>query len=82
MSSVDLSLVLAPHLPGARCVGQHDEFDVFDDDDIVEACQFVCKRCPALQACEDYIDGLKPSQRPFGVVAGQVRRPRGRRAAA
>jgi hypothetical protein len=72
-----------PHLPGARCRGQHQIFDETDDPDTIEACLYVCERCPVLADCQAFVDSLKPSQRPRGVCAGKLRRdPRTRRKAA
>jgi len=36
----------------------------------------LCQRCPSLPRCTDWFDALPPKQRPHGVVAGQVNRPR------
>jgi hypothetical protein len=70
------ALAGVPRLDGARCVGQHAMFDEYDCPDTVAACVYVCDHCAAKPACEDYLNGLRPSQRPFGVTAGVVRRPR------
>ena len=72
---------LAPSLPGANCRGRHA---LFDDgatgehpDDVnqrhAEAIG-LCACCPALDRCADWYDGLPPTRRPAGVIAGQVNR--------
>src|SRR5690606_7800734 len=58
---------------GAACVGRHELFDVEDrDDERVDAAVAICQtKCPALADCRAWVDSLKPSQRPLGVVAGR-----------
>lgn len=65
-----------PDLPGARCRGHENLWDLYDDLDAADYCVDLCKRCPALAACEHWFDSLPAPQRPYGVVAGKVRRPR------
>lgn len=36
----------------------------------------LCQHCPSLDPCREWYAGLRPSQRPSGVVAGQVRQPK------
>jgi hypothetical protein len=78
-----LSLAGAPALPGAKCRGRSHLFDDAtpgESDDVVAQRHLqalgLCERCPALFRCQDWFDELTPSQRPEGVVAGQVRRRR------
>lgn len=65
-----------PRLEGARCVGRSELFDEVDDPESVEYAVHICRGCPALAACEDWFNGLRPAARPFGVIAGRPRRPR------
>jgi hypothetical protein len=74
-----LSAVLrsAPDLRGARCAGRWDLFDAEQDDPedrawAVERAIQICGDCPVLGPCTAYVDGLKPSRRPPGVVAGRL----------
>lgn len=77
------SLAGVPTLPGARCRGRHHLFDdgrQGEDIDVVntrhsQALQ-LCAGCPALERCADWLETLSPSQRPLGVVAGRVFRPK------
>lgn len=72
-----------PVLPGARCRGRSRLFDPArkgERSEIVAQrhAQAVglCHRCPSLDACRAWLESLKPSRRPTGVVAGQVIEPR------
>lgn len=76
-------LASAPQLPGARCHGRHELYDatipsgeIRNTSNRLEAARAtalkVCNACPALPQCRAWIDGLAPTQRPLGVVAGQV----------
>lgn len=68
----------APHLAGAACVGRWELFDVETRDDArTPEAVAICQRCPALPECRTWLDSLKPSQRPMGVVAGRFVQPRG-----
>lgn len=75
-----LMLVLqrVPKLPGALCRGRPRLFDSEEPADVAEAVA-LCERCPALDACRAWADGLSYPARPPGVVAGRRyhRRPRG-----
>ena len=81
------ALRAVPDLRGAQCVGRWELFDADQDDPedrawAIERAIEICESCPALSACAAYVDGLKPSQRPPGVVAGRIsKEPRSRRAA-
>jgi hypothetical protein len=79
MSTIDdlmAALAGAPRLPGALCRGEADLFDQYDDPATVDYCVDVCASCPARADCERWLDSLRPSQRPHGVIAGRVNRPR------
>lgn len=87
MSIADLFAELAatPRLDGALCRGKADIWDMPpsptrdpDPDDTAERLAFAlnaCQRCPALSRCRAWVSGLRPSQRPAGVVAGQLCEP-------
>jgi hypothetical protein len=69
----------APALPGAKCRGMHHLFDAAqsgEDPAVVDQrhtqAQSLCATCGSLSRCRDWVDGLKPSKRPAGVVAGLV----------
>nr|WP_233209245.1 hypothetical protein [Mycobacterium sp. ENV421] len=72
-----------PDLPGARCAGLADLFEATVDEhgkaaprsereDARTAALRLCNACPSLAPCRAWLDGLRPTQRPRGVVAGQV----------
>lgn len=72
----------APALPAAKCVGRPHLFDPAERDehpDVVEQRHLqalgLCQHCPALDDCRRWIEGLRPSQRPAGVVGGEIREP-------
>ena len=72
-----------PSLPGAVCAGRWELFDApepgSDPDDAAfaeRAALRLCGQCPALAGCQAWFDSLPGAQRPLGVVAGQVNRPR------
>lgn len=72
-----------PSLPGARCRGRARLFDPGRKGERTEIvaqrhaqATAMCHRCPSLDACRDWVDSLKPSKRPGGVVAGRVIEPR------
>jgi len=69
----------APALPGARCRGRTHIFDgaAPDENPDTTAARHaqavsLCRHCPSLTRCESWFLDLKPSNRPTGVVAGQV----------
>jgi hypothetical protein len=73
-------LAAVPRLRGARCRGQSELFDrtiptlafrPVAAQARREALQ-VCRECPALRACRDWLDGLAPIDRPAGVIAGRT----------
>lgn len=93
--SVDLPALLddlhhMPRLPGARCRGRSGLFDrtvpgVASRTEAARARREalrLCRDCPALRACGDWLDSLEPPHRPRGVIAGRSnawleRRPAG-----
>lgn len=76
-----------PSLPGAVCpdwkltfTATTDATDPETRDYSIATALRICRSCPALQRCRDWLDSLPASQRPPGVVAGQViprSRPKG-----
>ena len=71
----------APSLPGAKCRGRAHMFDGPDGREAPETtaqrhaqATLLCLAgpCPALGRCPDWMDSLKPSKRPSGVVCGLV----------
>lgn len=81
MNLTDLLGALAgvPRLDGARCVGRATLFDPQRDRENWraaaerhQAAQAICRDCPALARCRDWLDGLPKSDRPPGVVAAQL----------
>lgn len=69
------ALAAAPHLPGARCIGFHAEFDETDDADIIDACKYVCSRCPAKIPCAAWAE-TQPSGSLSGCISGRIYRNR------
>ncbi len=75
--------IACPVLPGARCRGRSHLFDEAARGEPPETVAArhrqavgLCEHCPALEPCRAWYASLRPSQRPHGVVAGQVRQPR------
>lgn len=79
-----------PDLPGARCRGRHELFDATirgrrdasatlpSRAELAEArseALRICAACPALTACRSWVDDMRPSRRPRGVVAGRIVEP-------
>ena len=90
MSHVDVGALLTglgagvPELRGARCAGSPQVWDPQGEGEDVDdwryrrdAARRLCRGCPALQACGEWLDSIDdPEQKPLGVVAGRlVRRP-------
>lgn len=63
-----------PDLRKARCKGR-TEWDEYDCMETVEYCIHRCNSCVELQKCREWYLALRPSQRPVGVCAGELRRP-------
>ncbi|MGB3355121.1 MAG: hypothetical protein WBB00_20425 [Mycobacterium sp.] len=75
-----------PRLPGAAC---RDHVEIFDEANGAgwgrrpaealrqarAAAKSICAHCPAAIPCGQWVDGLRPSERPGGVVAGKIARP-------
>lgn len=77
------ALIGAPSLPGAACAGRWSLFDApepgADPDDAAYRQQValrLCRTCPALTRCAEWVDSLPKSKRPTGVIAGQLHTPR------
>jgi WhiB family transcriptional regulator, redox-sensing transcriptional regulator len=79
-----------PDLDGAACAGEYALFDStipgwgevtgkparrHELDNARAAALRLCAACPALDDCRVWLDGLRPSRRPRGVIAGQVVKP-------
>lgn len=82
------TLAGVPVLSGARCRGRHALFDPQggqEADDVAAArhaqALALCRQCPALDACHDWLHSLPPRRRPLGVVAGTLRTVRERKPA-
>jgi hypothetical protein len=68
-----------PALPGAACRGKHHLFDEVigpDRDRIQAEALRICAACEELLPCRRWLMSLPRRERPYGVVAGQVRTPR------
>lgn len=77
------ALAGAPALPGARCRGRHHLFDEAGPDEPAEVVEQrhaqavgLCQHCTALASCTQWFDSLPRTQRPSGVIAGQINEPR------
>ena len=73
------ALAGVPALPGARCRGRSHLFDEADRDEPPEVVEQrhaqavgLCRHCPALASCTEWVDGLPNSKRPPGVIAGRI----------
>lgn len=66
-----------PRLPDALCRRQPRLFDCDHPDQVerenqqLEA-QRLCARCPDLEPCGVWLNSLRPSERPHGVLAGRL----------
>lgn len=79
------ALRMAPALPGARCRGRSHLFDEAQPDEAAEVVEQrhaqalgLCSGCTALASCGQWFDGLPAADRPHGVVAGRLHKPRAR----
>jgi WhiB family redox-sensing transcriptional regulator len=77
------SLGLIVSLPGARWRGKHSLFDEARRDETAAAVDkrhtqalMLCRDCPVLGDCQQWFTGLKPSQKPPGVIAGRIHTPK------
>ncbi|GAA1071971.1 hypothetical protein [Tsukamurella spumae] len=73
-----------PKFDGAACAGRGDLFDPVEPDEHPDDAEYrttaaaqLCRTCPALVDCAQWIDGLTPARRPAGTIAGR-RAPRTR----
>ncbi|KUH90634.1 hypothetical protein AU187_24490 [Mycobacterium sp. IS-1556] len=71
-----------PVLPGALCPDHPHVFYTSSDTTDPETRDYaattairLCKACPALEACRDWLDSLPAAERPLGVVAGRISTP-------
>lgn len=69
----------SPRLRDGACVGREDLFDPAREDEAAEDVEYrhsrarrICRTCPVLVECREWVEQLKPSQRPVGVVHGEV----------
>lgn len=76
-----------PDLAGARCRGRAGLFErcvaehgrpQHETHHARTAALRLCAECPALDPCRAWFNGLRPTQRPTGVIAGQIVRSDGR----
>lgn len=63
-----------PRLTGAKCYARPEVFDLDSGSapELIERAKHECRGCSAVTACGDWLDGLAPSARPSGVVAGRL----------
>jgi WhiB family transcriptional regulator, redox-sensing transcriptional regulator len=85
--SLPAAIMPVPDLKGAACEGRSDLFDLapFYSGDRAQRearALAICARCPVLGACSAWFASLPAAERPYGVIAGRVHRPRGPRAPA
>lgn len=67
-------------LPGRSAVPQR-AWDGDGSQEELEQAASVCRACPLLAQCSDWLGSLRPSRRPSGIVAGRRLVPRGETAA-
>lgn len=67
-----------PQLPFALCRGEWQLIDRTTEGDpaAIAAALDLCRACPELQPCADWLDGLLPRDRPDGVCAGRTKKRR------
>jgi WhiB family transcriptional regulator, redox-sensing transcriptional regulator len=75
LEDIYADLAAIPPLRGARCKRRSDVWDEHDDPELVEFALNQCRSCVAQTDCERWFLGLRPGQRPHGVIAGRVNRP-------
>lgn len=68
----------APRLEGAACRDQPRLFDPRGDGEDAEVAAArhqqavgLCRRCPSLDACREWVASLPRSHRPAGIIAAQ-----------
>lgn len=64
----------APRLTEAACRGLHwmADLDTNSPAETVDRAESICRSCPVLQQCAQWIDQLDPWDRPSGYVAGRL----------
>lgn len=74
---------VAPALRGARCRGRSHLFDCGEPHEPAELVAqrhaqalSLCRACPSLGPCSEWLDSLPRSNKPLGVIAGQVHGPK------
>ena len=80
LSLLRAAITPLPDLTGAACAGRSDLFDlqpVHSGDRAYREALALCARCPVLDACRAWFASLPAAERPVGVIAGCVHRPRG-----
>jgi hypothetical protein len=62
-----------PNLPGARCAGHAQLFDVADrqDTQAIAQAKALCASCPALHDCGAWLSSLPRGAKPSGVIAAR-----------
>jgi hypothetical protein len=58
------------------CIGHSNLFDSTADYDDQQVAKALCRRCRCLPECRQWLDGLPPSRKPDGIVAGIMVHPR------
>src|SRR5690242_8398540 len=77
------SIAAAPDLAGAACKGSTAwDWDVRETpestaakDARLDAAAEACDRCPALDACREWLHSLPEAKRPTGITAGELTVP-------
>ncbi len=66
-----VGIVQVPVLGAAACVGRHEMFDTTDPaDPRAREAAGICRACPELTACGQWLNSLPLRARPTGTVAG------------
>lgn len=75
----------APALDGAACTGRGHLFDDRQTEETIGTWRHrashatsICRSCPVLASCREWLESLAPDRRPHGVVAGLHVDQRGR----
>lgn len=84
LSGLLAELSVAPNLPAARCAGRHELYDATVEGSTngpagaaqvaaarTEALR-LCAGCPERIPCGQWLDSLRPKDRPLGVIAGRL----------
>ncbi|WP_197696053.1 helix-turn-helix domain-containing protein [Mycobacterium sp. E1715] len=86
MGWADLAAALArsPDLAGAACAGRSSLFDLQpgwspEREKRERQALALCAECPALAGCRAWFAGLRAGEKPQGVIAGELRRPKRRK---